>query len=86
MDSDNHNLTSFHWVCLEGYEDIAKIFLDKANEGYKIDFNIQDFVFEWTPFHFACYEGNAAVVDLILENSETLKVIFIFGFLQRICL
>ena len=66
-------MTSFHWVCLEGHSEIAKLFLDNALE-LRIELNVKDTTFLWTAFHFACYYGKTSIVDMILAHSKSLNI------------
>ena len=69
----NKGMTSFHWVCLEGFSKIAKLFLDNTVD-MAIDLNLKDNTFLWTGFHFACYYGKTSIVDMILTNSKSLNI------------
>ena len=62
-----------HRACQEGHTEVAKLFLEKADE-FKLDLNVADYELEWTPFHFACHEGRRSIVDMILEKSEDVKI------------
>ena len=66
-------MTSFHWVCLEGFSKIVKLFLDNTVD-MAIDLNLKDNTFLWTGFHFACYYGKTSIVDTILTNSKSLNI------------
>ena len=66
-------MTSFHWVCLEGFSKIAKLFLDNTVD-MAINLNLKDNTFLWTGFHFACYYGKTSIVDMILTNSKSLNI------------
>ena len=69
----NKGMTSFHWLCLEGFSKIAKLFLDNTVD-MDIDLNLKDNTFLWTGFHFACYYGKTSIVDMILTNSKSLNI------------
>ena len=66
-------MTSFHWLCLEGFSKIAKLFLENTVD-MDIDLNLKDNTFLWTGFHFACYYGKTSIVDMILTNSKSLNI------------
>ena len=63
-----------YWLSLiEGYYDIAKLFVEKSPD-LKIDLNVKGVEMGWTPFHYACIEGNTDVVEMMLDNSESLTI------------
>ena len=69
-------LTGFHLACEYGHYDTVKVFLKYSSDSIysnKINLNAPD-EFGYTGFHVACREGFPKIVELIMRNSEALKI------------
>ena len=68
--------TGFHLACEYGHYDTVKVFLKYSSDSIysnKINLNAPD-EFGYTGFHVACREGFPKIVELIMRNSEALKI------------
>ena len=46
----------------------------KNSARFNIELNAKDNFFGWTAFHYACLYGYTSIVDMMINNSESLKL------------
>ena len=66
---DNQGLTAFHWVCLRGDTELAKILVKNS----KLDSSARDNSGS-TSFHYACRYAHSEIAELLIENHANLNI------------
>ena len=60
---DGSQLTSLHWTCIHGNEEVCRLLLHRKAD---ITAKSADLM---TPLHFAVFAGNPGIVELILKEG-----------------
>ena len=66
---DNQGLSAFHWICLRGDTELAKILVKNS----KLDFSARDNSGS-TSFHYACRYAHSEIAELLIENHANLNI------------
>ena len=69
---DRYGKTAFHFACMIGNTEEAKMIIQKSEE-FEIQLNAKD-ANGRTAFHSACLYNKTDIIELIIENAESFKI------------
>lgn len=69
---DEQGETALHVAARFGHDTCAKILLDGTDE-QKINTELAEVTYSWTPLFIACVDGSLSVVELLIEAGADLK-------------
>ena len=76
---DGSQLTSLHWTCIHGNEEVCKLLLCRKADILAKSVDLM------TPLHFAVLCGNPAIAKLILKEGRVMLPFTITTHLTRRC-
>ncbi|KAI6249410.1 Glycerophosphocholine phosphodiesterase GDE1 [Erysiphe necator] len=68
---DKAGETALHVAARFGHTDCAKILFNCENQ--KVDVELTEKCFSWTPLHVACVDGHLPMVELLIEKGANIK-------------
>lgn len=74
----SRNNEKLRQYCEEGQYDEAQKMLQKGEDDYPVEVNYRG-LDDWTPLHFACYEGHDDIIELLCEHEADVNAVTKFN-------